>query len=115
MVNGNSGVIGIASDLIGGLKDNLLGAEGVLTDVNMLGMARPLATINIAEDIKAQGGLLPSLQTGIKKMNTARKGGRTGAVRKQPAKRYRPTPPPTTPSEPTAQILDQPEEVEIIL
>ncbi len=95
MANGNNGVVGIASDLIDSVKGNLLGAEGVLSDVNMLGMTRPLATINIASQLKEQGGVLPSLQTGVKKMTAARKGGQTSAP---PAKRYRPpasSPPPT--------------------
>ena len=114
MVNGNSGVIGIASDLIGGIKDSFLGTEGVLTDVNLLGMTRPLATINIAAQLKEGGGVLSSLQTGVKKMTAARKGGRTGApARQQQIKRFRPDTPASPPA--TSQTLEQPEDLEIIL
>ena len=99
MTNG-TGIVGIAADLIGGVKENLLGSEGVLTNVNMLGMTRPLAQINIAEQLRAGGGLLPSLQTGIKKMTAARKGSGTGA----PARRYRP--PSEAPPPPTQQAFE---------
>ena len=113
MVNGNSGVIGIASDLIGGLKDNLLGTEGVLTDVNMLGMQRPLASVNIAAQLKEQGGILPSLQTGVKKMTAARKGGRTGG--RTGAPRYRPQAPARRPSTEVAfEGTPIPEEDEVV-
>lgn len=111
MVNGNSGVVGIASDLIGNIKDQLVGAEGLLTDVNMLNMTRPLATINIASQLKDMGGIIPSLQTGAKNMKSARKGGRTGASQ-QPARRYRP---PTSPPASTSQGVEQPGTLEIIL
>jgi len=112
MVNENTGLIGIVADVIGSAKDTLIGAESMLTDVNMLGMTRPLAQINIAEQLRAQGGILPSLQTGAKKARNARKGMGTGAA---PTKRYRPTSPPAEPQPRTSQAVDQPEELEIIL
>lgn len=116
--NGNgNGIIGMAADMIASAKENIFGTEGVLTDVNALGMERPLATINIAEQLKEQGGILSSLRTGTKKMTAARKGGRgrTGA----PSRRYRPPPGtgqlPRTPQQPAPDRIAQPERVEIIL
>lgn len=114
MVNENSGVVGILADTIAPMRSKVFGAEGIMTDFNVLGMVRPLAQIKLAETLAEQGGILSALDTGSKKMTAARKGGGTGAVR-NPVKRYRPTTPPATPPVQTAQVIDQPEEVEIIL
>lgn len=101
MVNDNTGLIGTASDLIDSAKESLVGPESALGDVNMLGMARPLAQFNFAAQLKEQGGILNAFKTGIKKQTAARKGGRTG----NPApRRYRDTsqiertPPPPAPN-----------------
>lgn len=115
MVNGNSGLIGIASDMIGSVKEQFIGTESMLGDINALGMTRPLAQFNIAAQLKEQGGILPSLQTGIKRQAAARKGGNTGNP--APRRYYRePTDQqPRTPSPPAPNGDAQPARTEIIL
>lgn len=114
MVNNDNGngtnIIGMAADVIDGVRENIFGTEGVLTDVNMLGMQRPLAALNIASQLREQGGILSSLRTGTKKMTAARKGGRTSA----PPLRYQQPPPAGTGAAPRLQN-GQPNQVTIEL
>lgn len=106
--NNNTGLVGAASDITDNIRDSLFGAEGVLGDINILGITRPLAQVGILAELKEQGGILQGLRTGAKKVGAARKGGSPPAP-----KRYRP---PTTPPAPrTGQAVDQPVKLEIIL
>ena len=112
--NGNgTSVVGMAADIVEGFRESLFDPEGALSDVNMLGMERPLATINFLGPLAEQGGIFQSLRTGVKRQTQARKGGRTGG-----RQTYRPPPrqPANAPPTPRiSQLLDQPQEQEIIL
>lgn len=93
MTNGNgTSLVGVLSDVIGGVRESVIGTESMLGDMNALGMQRPLSQINFAAQLAEGGGIVPSLQTGIKKKTAARKGGGTGSKSKETAPRYRPTP-----------------------
>jgi hypothetical protein len=121
MTNGDNGngyqtPLAMVVDMVNGVKANLFDPEGLVGDVNVLGMERVATKFNILNDISAQGGLLRGLQTGIRKQTAARRGQRTGSPppRRAPPRRdtgqvQRP------PQQPASPMNGQPDRLEILL